>query len=145
MSSKEMSRSTSSSAGASPATVAVRPDPHGHLHLDGGRRPAGQGHRRPVGRHPGVDHEPDDRVGEPEVRLNGGRVEADLPAHRRRAGGQRGVPAGELGLHAAGHGSGGGGRVTVGHGPSLPQDGVGVRGPDAAARPPDPGAPGSWR
>ena len=111
-SSKGRSRSTSSSAGARPRHLAAIAHPDGHLDLDGGRGPATHGHGGTVGGHPRVGQVPDDGLAQPEVLLHGGPVEADLPAHRRRAAGDLGGPARQEKTHAPGEG---GGRVLVRH------------------------------
>ena len=85
--------------------------------------------RWPAVRHAGVDQVADDRLGQSEVLLDGGRVETDLPAHGPGTAGQLGVPAGQQGAHAAGDGAG---RVLIGHaaslapaGPAVPEGGTG--------------------
>ena len=68
---------------AEPGDGAVVADPDGHLDLDRGRHPAGERDGGAVGLDDaGVGEVADDGVGQPEVLLDGRRVEADLPADR---------------------------------------------------------------
>ena len=118
-------------------------DPDGDLDLDGGGGPAGHRHRGAVGRHPRVGQVADDGTGQAEVLLDRGGVEADLPSHRRRPGGQLGEPARQEGAHAPRDGGGGVGAVGVGVGhrsslaPPVPRPRSGRRdGSGAAGRRP---------
>ena len=82
MSSKDISRSTSSKAGASPPTAPSSPTRMATSTSTAGTPQPTERHGGTVQGHPGVGQVAHDGVGQSEVLLNRRRVEADLPTHR---------------------------------------------------------------